>query len=225
MANQNGNAYGLTALIPIKNGSEAGESYASKVRRLLQTWSLDTNENSPMAKVPNTYLCRFYVLNDVFYQGSPAIEEHLKSEYLVFSTNFHGELEAYIQGMWRQAQIELQELLQHCVAFERVNNAEDFVNYIKRCQVDNALFFNGSTDDSLAEQLKALYLKQAFSHFVFTHHHLINQGAASAAELQQAFKAFVQYTQPENLEQPTWYRGSEQEPEDLEAAMRNLGFH
>lgn len=222
MANKSGNAYGLTALIPIKNGSEAGESYGSKVRRLLQEWSLDKNKNSPMAKVPNTYLCRFYVLNDVFYQGSPAIEEHLQSKYLVFSTNFHGELEPYIKGMWNGAQTELQELLQHCVAFDRVNNVEDFVNYIKRCQVDNDLFFNGSTDDSLAEQLKALYLKQAFSHFVFTHHHLINQGAASAKELQQAFKAFVQYTQPENLEQPTWYPGSEQEPEGLEEAIRNL---
>ncbi len=222
MANKSGNAYGLTALIPIKNGSEAGESYASKVRGLLQEWSLEKNEHSPMAQVPNTYLCRFYVLNDVFYQGSPAREEHLKSKYLVFTTNFHGELEPYIQGMWSKAQTELKKLLQHCVAFERVKNVEDFVNYIKRCQVDNALFFNGSTDDSLAEQLKALYLKQAFSHFVFTHQHLINKGAASAAELQKAFKAFVQYTQPENLEEPTWHPGFEEEPEGLEDAMKNL---
>ena len=44
-----------------------------------------------MAKVPNTYLARFYILNDVFYQGFPAEEEHLKSKYLVFSSNFHGD--------------------------------------------------------------------------------------------------------------------------------------
>ncbi len=222
MANKSGNAYGLTALIPIKNGSEAGESYASKVRRLLQTWSLDKNEHSPMATVPNTYLCRFYVLNDIFYQGSPAREEHLKSKYLVFSTNFYGELELYIQGMWDKAQIELKELLQHCVAFDRVKNVGDFIDYIKRCQVDNALFFNGSTDDSLAEQLKALYLKQAFAHFVFTHQHLINQGKKEAAELQKAFKAFIQHVQPENLEQPTWHPGYEAEPEGLEDAIKNL---
>lgn len=220
MANQSGNAYGLTALIPIENGIEAGESHASQVRRLLQTWSLDKNEHSPMAKVPNTYLCRFYVLNDVFYQGSPAREEHLKSKYLVFSTNFHGELEAYVRGMWDNVQTELRELLHHCVAFDRVNNAEDFIDYIKRCQVNNALFFNGSTDDSLAEQLKALYLKQAFAHFIFSHQDLINS-PKDAAELQRAFKAFVQYTQPE-IAEPTWYPGYEEEPEGLADAMRNL---
>ena len=221
MVNQSGNAYGLTALIPIQNGTEAGESHASRVRRLLQDWSLDLNEHSPMARVPNTYLCRFYVLNDVFYQGSPAREEHLKSKYLVFSTNFYGELEAYVRGMWDNVQTELRELLHHCVAFDRVNNAEDFIDYIKRCQVDSALFFNGSTDDSLAEQLKALYLKQAFSHFVFTHQHLINRGAEGAAELQRAFKAFIQYTQPE-LAEPTWLPGQEQEPEGLAEAIGNL---
>lgn len=221
MANQNGNAYGLTALIPINNGTEAGESYASKVRRLLQTWSLDKNERSPMAKVPNTYLCRFYVLNDVFYQGSPAREEHLKSKYLVFSSNFYGELEPYLRGMWENAHTELKELLQHCVTGDRLNNAEDFIDYIKRCQVDNALFFNGSTDDPLAEQLKALYLKQAFAHFIFSHQHLINH-PKSAAELQQAFKAFVQYTQPE-LAEPTWSPGYEEEPAGLADAMKNLG--
>ncbi len=222
MSNKNGNAYGLTALIPIKNGSEAGTSYASKVRQLLQEWSLAKNEHSPMAKVPNTYLCRFYVLNDVFYQGSPAREEHLKSKYLVFSSNFHGDLELYLGGMWSKAETEIRELLQQCVAFEGVKTIKDFVSYIKRCQVDNALFFNGSTDDSLAEQLKALYLKQALTHFVFTHHHLINQGAASAAELQKAFKAFVQYTQPENLAQPTWSAGFEEEPEGLEETIKNF---
>ena len=221
MANQNGNAYGLTALIPIKNGSEAGESYASKVRRLLQEWTLERNEHSPMAKVPNTYLCRFYVLNDVFYQGSPAREEHLNSRYLVFSTNFYGELELYIQGMWETAQTGLKQLLQYCVAFNRINNVEDFIGYIKRCQIDNALFFNGSTDDPLVEQLKALYLKQALAHFLFTHQRLINQGAKGAAELQQAFKAFVQHTRPESAE-PTWNPGYEEEPAGLEEAMRNL---
>ncbi len=122
--------------------------------------------------------------------------------------------------MWDNAQTELKELLQHCVACDRVNNAEDFIDYIKRCQVDNALFFNGSTDDPLAEQLKALYLKQAFAHFIFSHQDLINS-PKSAAELQQAFKAFLQYTQPE-LAEPTWHPGYEEEPAGLEDAMKNL---
>lgn len=225
MSNTSGNAYGLTALIPIKNGSvaideDSQQSHASKVRELLQEWSV--NEKSPMAVVPNTYLCRFYVLNDVFYQGSPAKEDHLKSKYLVFSSNFHGDLTTYLRGMWEKAQTDLKKVLEHCVAFETVKNTDDFVDYIKRCQVDNNLFFNGSTDDSLKEQLKALYLKQAFSHFVFTHQALIQSGEKNAAELQKAFQAFIQYTKPDNLSEQTWTAGSEKEQPELAKDIANL---
>lgn len=223
MANTSGNAYGLTAFIPIKNGySNDGSSHDSLIRSLLQSPQWPLEHRSPMAKVPNTYLCRFYLLNDVFYEGKPEKEEHLKSKYLVFSSNFHGDLDKYLQGMWQNIQDKLKELLIHCVAFDRVKTIDDFVSYIKRCQVNNDLFFNGSTDDSLPEQLKSLYLKQALSHFVFAHQPLIQKGVESAAELQRAFKAFVEHTQPSNLSEPTWTPGSETEPEGLEETIRNL---
>ena len=61
-------------------------------------------------------------------------------------------------------------------------------------------FFNGSTDELQAQQLKNLYLKQEFSQFAFE-----NQGK-SAGELQEAFREFVQRTQP-NLTGPTWAAG------------------
>ena len=235
MANKSGNAYGLTALIPIiatENGTvvvdqDSQQSHASKVRELLQEWPV--NEKSPMAAVPNTYLCRFYVLNDVFYEGSPAKEDHLKSKYLVFSSNFYDDsdkfnsaLTNYLQGMWETAQTKLKEILEHCVDFKKVTTTDDFVDYIKRCQVDNNLFFNGSTDDSLDEQLKALYLKQAFSHFVFTHQALIQNGKKNAAELQQAFQAFIKYTKPDDLHHQTWTPGSENEPKELAKDIANL---
>lgn len=221
MANKSGNLYGLTTFIPIKRtaqyGTVNGQSRSSKVRELLQEWSLHPNDESPMAKVPNTYLCRFYVLNDVYYQGSPAKEDHLKSKYLIFSSNFYGKLKPYLKGMWDNAQEQLKEVLQHCVAFEEVNSSDDFVKYIKRCQVKTTFLFNGSTDDPLDEQLKALYLKQAFTHFVFDHHNLINKG--KAAELQQAFKAFVDKAQPDQPI-PTWSPGWEAEPERFEENYR-----
>jgi hypothetical protein len=219
MPNKNGNAYGLTALCPIKNGSVDNQSFAALTRQHLQ--NLPRDENSPMALVPNTYLCRFYILNDVFFEGGPpkstilqtlltgfrslAREEHLKSKYLVFSSNFHGDLDDYLRGMWNSADSQVREIWKHCVTFDKVDSPAGFVDYIKRCQVENALFFNGSTDDSLAEQLKSLYLKQEFSRFVFD-----NQGS-SAQNLQAAFNAFVDRTQPTELKSPTWKPGAAQE--------------
>src|SRR4051794_24209977 len=104
MANTSGNAYALTVLCPIRRGvpeQTAGnrESYTALLRDVLQ--NLHVNERSPMARVPNTYLCRFWVLGDIPYQGKPAFLEHLKSDYLVFSSNFYGELDPYLEGMWK----------------------------------------------------------------------------------------------------------------------------
>ena len=122
MANVSGKAYGLTIFSPIKNGRVGEIAYGDEVRHRLQAWHL--NENSPMAKTPNTYLCRYFVLDDVFYESLPACdfccgikdflsifsekfrlagiakEDHLKSKYLVFSTNFHGDRDTYLKGMW-----------------------------------------------------------------------------------------------------------------------------
>lgn len=205
MANKSGNAYALTVLCPIRGGVPAGsppggQSYTSLLRSTLQT--LHVNEESPMAKVPNTYLCRFWVLSDVLYQGKPAFLEHLKSDYLVFSSNFHGELEPYLEGMWTAIDKGIRAILEHCVDGDSVTDAASFVDYIKRCQITTTFFFNGSTDEPLAQQLKNLYLKQEFSKFAFE-----NQGK-SAVALQAAFRAFVQRAQPANLTGPTWKAGA-----------------
>jgi hypothetical protein len=207
MANKSGNAYALTLLCPILQGlpKKAPEgmndqTYADLIRYQLQ--QLAVNEESPMARVPNTYLSRLFVLNDVPYQGRPAILEHLKSNYLVFSSNFHGELEDYLTGMWNALEREIRAILQYCVGFDRVTNVATFIEYVKACQVTTTFFFNGSSDEPLAAQLKGLYLKQEFSRFAFA-----NQGK-SPADLQAAFRAFVTRTQPANLARPTWKAGA-----------------
>ena len=197
--NTSGNAYGLTLLCPIINGSKGDQSFAEILRDYLETLPIESQ--SPMAKVPNTYFARFYILNDVFYEGFPIDEEHLKSKYLVFSSNFHGDRDTYVRGMWEADEADVKAIWQYCVAFDEVHTAEDFVEYVKKCQVDNNLFFNGSTDDSLAEQLKALYLKQEFTRFAYE-----NQGL-NAEELEKSFEKFVQRTQPSNLDGPSWSPG------------------
>jgi hypothetical protein len=147
MGNKFGNAYGLTVLIPIKHGTEKNRTYDKIIRDQLQEWPL--NKKSPLAAVPNTYLARLFLLNDVFYEAAPAKEEHLKSKYLVFSSNFFGDLDVYLDGMWNALDDLLKDFLRHCVAFEAVDSSADFIEYIKRCQINNSLFFNGSNDKPL----------------------------------------------------------------------------
>ena len=200
MGNTSGQAYGLTVLCPLRSDRRKDVSFAAEVRQRLASLRLD--ERSPMARVPNTYLCRFFVLDEVPYQGNPAMGEHLQSKYLVFVCELHGDLDRYLEGMWNNAEEMIKRVFEFCVGFDDVKTADEFGNYIKRCQVKTTFYFNGSTDAPLQEQLKALYLKQEFAKFVRQ-----NQGR-TALEMQQAFAEFVARTQPTNLAEPTWKAGA-----------------
>jgi len=220
MGNRFGNAYGLTVLIPIKNGAENNRAYDKIIRDKLQEWPLD--EKSPMSKVPNTYLSRVFLLNDVFYEGAPAIEEHLNNKYLVFSSNFHGELDDYLTGMWKAIGDLLEGFLEHCVAFDTVKSAADFVNYIKRCQIKTSLFFNGSSDKPLAEQLKALYVKQAFIHFAYLSQRYRYEGDEGARKLLAAFRRFTELIRIDDSSEPTWEVGITVVDPEIEKNVKSI---
>ncbi|MES2299240.1 MAG: hypothetical protein V4582_19525 [Pseudomonadota bacterium] len=223
MANTSGNAYALQILSPIRKGHQGEIAYADLVRERLQEWNL--RPNSPMAQVPQTYLCRYFVLDDVYTESLPGNdlwgtvsditsvvsdqarrdalpkEDHLQSKYLVFSSNFHGDLDTYLRGMWNAIGEDVRQVWEFCYAFERVRNADDFIAYMKQCQLTVTLFFVGSNDEPLEEQLKALYLKQEMSKFV-----LRTQGMP-VAQLQQEYKKFIAQVQPANLVAPSWKPG------------------
>ncbi len=232
MVNQSGNAYSLTMMSPIKNGNIPGTqtSYADETR--YRSTRLPLHEKSPIAKVPNTYLARLFILDDVFFEDTPAndkifnfndvlslFSDHfrkdnwpkkdtLQSKYLIFSSNFYGDLDTYLSGMWENwcfsedgQDYGVKYVWEHCVAFDKVNSVSEFITYVKKCQLDSSLFFNGSTDEPLQEQLKSLYLKQEFTKFAVE-----NQGK-SASEIQAAYKAFIDRVQPDNLQEPAWLPG------------------
>jgi hypothetical protein len=223
MPNTSGNAYALTALCPIRDYTPSGESGVLYTRTALQNLPTGATAGqkglvSPMAKVPNTYLARFFILDDTIFQNFPHTIDHLKSSYLVFETNFYGDLDLYLKGMYTHFKEEIFTIWKYAYGFEDVvNNAHAdeknngaavlqgeaaFIKYIKKCQLNTTFFFNGSTDDSLAEQLKSLFLKQEFSKFVFEH-----QGVKKK-DLKTDFIKFVQRTQPAALGGPTWQPGA-----------------
>ena len=224
--NVSGKAYALTILSPIKNAHVGGPSYAScadAVRERLENWN--ALQNSPMARVPQTYLARLFVLDDVFTESLPGAsafdtwrdfwptptdgmraaslpkQDHLKSKYIVFSSNLHGDPDAYLRGMWQAIENEVRDVWQHCYGFDAVKDADSFVAYMKQCRLDAALFFVGSNDDPLEEQLKALYLKQEFSRFA-----LESQGLPTA-ELKKRYQEFIARVKPRDLAGPAWTPG------------------
>jgi hypothetical protein len=229
--NISGNAYALTMLCPIKPGVEGNRIYADLIRDQLEAWNMATI--SPLSKVPNTYLCRFFVLDDIYTESLPGASiwdalsdiriipsneerlaalpytDHLQSRYLVFTSNLHGDLDSYLMGMWQNMQAEIEFIWKYCYGFEGVNNATSFIAYAKKCCMDSSLFFVGSNDDSLAAQLKALFVKQEFSRFAQETQDL------PAAQLKQAYTTFMQRIKPRDVNEPTWKAGV------TNAAMQN----
>ena len=132
-------------------------------------------------------------------------EEHLQSNYLVFSSNFHGNLDTYLHGMWRTAEQHIRSVWQYCYGFDKVTDAASFAAYAKLCQLDASLFFVGSNDDPLDEQLKALYTKQEFSRFAQTTQDL------PAAQLRQAYREFMMRVKPRDVTGPSWPPGMKNE--------------
>ena len=222
-SNISGNAYALTLLCPIRPGLEGTTAYVDVIRDRLEAWN--QLPLSPMAQVPNTYLCRYYVLDDVFKQSLPGggiwdtitdllpvpskktrvaalpHQDRLKSRYLVFSSNFHGDLDTYLHGMWHAVSTDVQSVWKYCYGFESVSDAPSFAAYAKRCQLDAALFFVGSNDDPLQDQLKALYVKQEFSRFAQETQDL------APAQLREAYRAFMLRVKPRDTSGPAWTPG------------------
>ncbi len=226
-SNVSGKAYALTMLCPIKPGVDGNAAFCDVMRDKLEVWN--ELRQSPMARVPNTYLCRYYILDDVYTESLPGggiwdtlsdilpvlpdkwrkgalpYEDHLQSRYLVFSSNFHGDLEPYLRGMWHHTEQDVRSVWQYCYGFDKVTDADSFVAYVKLCQLDAALFFVGSNDDPLDEQLKALYIKQEFSRFAQTTQDL------PAAQLRQAYREFMLRVKPRDVTGPSWPAGAKNE--------------
>ena len=184
MPNQSGNIYGLTILSPIINDPKESVSHDLQIRMYLG--GLTQDERSPFARVTSTHMARLAVLNDVVYVGMPACEEHLKSQYLVFESNFDGDLDEYLRRMAVDISADVDAVWRHCVGYPGTKNVGAFQAYMKKCQITTTFYFADVNDKTVNQTLRALQTQGAVGVFIEN-----NQGKP-AAELQQAFAAFLE---------------------------------
>lgn len=183
MANVSGNTYGLTILSPIKENSGLDICHSMELRWYLN--QLPRDHRSPFAQLSNTHLARLVVMDDVVFVGHPACEEHLKSRYLVFETNFDGGLEQYLRRMAQETSEFVNAVWQHCVGFPGTQDLTRFIEYMRRCQVKTTFFFADVNDQSVESTLNALKTQAALSAFIERHQE------CDATELQHAFVKFA----------------------------------
>lgn len=183
MANQSGQVYGLTILSPIIEDERLDICHSMELRWYLG--HLPRDHKSPFAQISSTYLARLVVMDDVVFVGAPACEEHLKSRYLVFETNFDGELDTYLTRMALEVPEFVEAVWKHCVGYPGVSDPAAFVAYMKKCQITTTFFFADVNDRTVQHSLAALRTQSALAHFIAKH-----QGKPPE-EMQREFGALV----------------------------------
>jgi len=184
MGNVSGNTYGLTILSPIIEDNSLEICHSMELRWYLSR--LPRDQGSPFAQLSSTYLARLVVMDDVVFVGLPACEEHLKSRYLVFETNFDGDLDTYLRRMATETREFVDAVWGHCAGFPGTGDVGAFVSYMKKCQVETTFFFADVNDGSVESTLEALRTQSELAHFMEKH-----QGTP-AAELQREFGRFLE---------------------------------
>ncbi len=184
MVNQSGNVYGLTILSPIIDNPNAQTSHNLAIRNYLA--ALPRHEGSPFAKVSSTHLARLVVMDDVVFVGAPSREEHLRSKYLVFESNFDGDLDAYLERMATEIPESVDAVWRHCVGYPGVKDVAAFKAYMKQCQITTTFFFADVNDKTVQQTLRALQTQNELAAFIEQ-----NQGRPPA-ELQKSFLEFIE---------------------------------
>jgi hypothetical protein len=169
-----GQAYSLTVITPIVNGQE------TQLTGYLD--ALQSGDQSPLAGVAGTHFARWVVIDDVIYEGPhEGDREHLKHARLLFTSNFDGPLDPYLEALRTGLGASADTIWGHCIGYPGSGEARAFADYMRHHQIDSSLFFAAYGDRTVEEVKRSLALRMQFVAFA-----LKAQGLPPA-ELKAAF--------------------------------------
>lgn len=131
--NVSGQAYGLTVLTPILPGRE--RELAAHLD------GLGDGDASPLARVPRTHIARWVVIEDVIFQGAGQRKRDRLSPRLLFSSNFDGDLDAYLEGLRTGMAGDADAIWGHCQGYPGHGDGPAFAAWMRAHQLEAALFF------------------------------------------------------------------------------------
>jgi hypothetical protein len=158
--NTSGQVYSLTALTPIEPGHE------SELTGHLDT--LRSGDASPLARVAGTHFARWVVIDDVVYQGGSQRRDSLKTGRLLFTSNFDGSLDAYLEAMRTGMGDDADAIWGHCTGYPGRADAARFAGWFRAHQLESALFFAAYGDQTVAQVRANLALRTRVIEFALS---------------------------------------------------------
>jgi hypothetical protein len=149
--NVSGQAYALTVLTPILDG------HAAELTAHLD--ALPEGQGSPLARVAGTHLGRWVVIDELKHQGhGQRHRDHLKASRLLFTSNFDGALDPYLEKLQTQLGEDADAVWGHCRGYP--GRGPGFAGWIKAHEIEAALFF-AAYGSHTVEQVHANLEKRA----------------------------------------------------------------
>lgn len=172
-----GQAYGFMAMTPIAPGEE------DALRAYLE--GLRDRGPSPLGRVAGTHMGRWVILerfhNDPAYaQPHP---ETVAIPYLLFSSNFDGDLDHYLDDLCERLAAEAPLIWGRCIGCPAEAGGPALKAYLKHNQIDSGFFFAAYGDATLGQVRASLDQRDRMIAFA------TRTQAMAPAELQRAFLA------------------------------------
>lgn len=174
--NISGQAYSLTVLTPIVDGHE------THLAQYLN--ALSSGDASPLAGVAGTHFARWVVIDDVINEGPDQAErDHLEHPRLLFTSNFDGDLDPYLEALRIGLGESADTIWGHCIGYPGAADADAFARYIRHHQIDSSLFFAAYGDRTVQDVKRSLAVRTKLIEFA-----LRAQGLG-ATQLKESFLA------------------------------------
>ena len=173
--NHSGQAYSLTVITPILG------DHASALAAHLA--ALGPEDASPLARVPGTHFARWVILDDVVYEGGRQRRDALKASRLLFTSNFDGPLDAYLEALRTEMGEDADAVWGHCSGYPGRADAPAFAAYFRNHQLESALFFGAYGDRTVGQVREDLARRTRLIEFA------LGAQGLPPAELQASFQA------------------------------------
>jgi hypothetical protein len=153
-----GRTYSLMVLTPIRAG-EAGalEAYLAELPR---------GSSSPLARLPRTHMARLLIVPDMpVPPGRSDLADPLGGPYLLFTSNFDGDLDSYLSELADALEPEAEEIWGRCIGCPRPAAGAALKAYIGRNQLQSGVVFAAYGSASVADVRRALDTRERLVDF------------------------------------------------------------
>jgi len=172
MSNTSGQAYAFLAMTPIKTGEDV------RLRAYIEGLA----DTRPFDQLRRTHFARLVILPDWVNDPSQPHEDHLKSQYLIFSATFDGSRDSYLDELGKRLAPQAKEIWGRCVGCPPSARGAPLKRYLLHNQIDIGFFVAAYPDATVETVKRVLAQRKQVADFA------IRTQGLDASELRHAYR-------------------------------------